>query len=175
MLRLYHPFFHLILGLVLLFMGRSLFWILVGAVGFLSGFELAEYFFVDQPFWVMVATGVCLGLVGLIMALIFQHIAIILTGILAGGLIGLELYLLLFPLAGDLRWMAFILGAFLGGILVEMFFSWMLIILSAIFGAMLLLEPFYTGPIFNHPIFWVLFITGMIIQSCQLEAKASKS
>jgi len=42
----------IILGTVLLALGRRLFWLFVGAVGFVAGLNLATHFFSDQPTWV---------------------------------------------------------------------------------------------------------------------------
>jgi uncharacterized membrane protein YuzA (DUF378 family) len=63
---------HLVVGAILLFFGRRLFWLFVGAVGFLSGFELAEQLFGVEPGWVAFAVGLLVGGAAAVLAMFFQ-------------------------------------------------------------------------------------------------------
>jgi len=52
----------LIVGLAVLLLGRRLFWLFVGAVGFLAGLQWARPVLGDQPEWVIVVAALVLWL-----------------------------------------------------------------------------------------------------------------
>src|SRR5690348_12988135 len=65
----------IVVGLLLLFLGRKLFWLFVGAVGFLVGVEVAATLFPHQPDWSLIV-GLILGLIGAVIAIFVQKISI---------------------------------------------------------------------------------------------------
>jgi len=165
MLKTQNPFIYLAVGLLLLFFGQQLFWLFVGAVGFLFGFELAGYYFTELPAWAMILIGIIMGLIGVVLALILQQAAIILGGIFAGGIIAVNLYGVLAAQTTDFFiWTFFITGGILGGLFMAFFFEWALVILSSLLGAMLIIEPFYEGSVINLITFIILFVLGVFFQ-----------
>src|SRR2546425_11285477 len=79
------PILSALIGAVILFFGRRLFWLCVAAVGFAAGVELAPHL-VHEPSTLMALTfALVLGFVGALLALFLQKIAIAVVGFLAGG------------------------------------------------------------------------------------------
>ena len=76
---------HGLIGIVLLALGRRLFWLFVGCVGFMAGLQMAQQYFGLQPSWVAWAAALLFGLVGALLALFFQKLAIVLGGFASGS------------------------------------------------------------------------------------------
>lgn len=74
-----------LIGIVILLFGRKLFWLCVAAVGFAAGVEIAPHL-VNEPSPLLALTvALVLGLIGALLALFLQKIAIAVLGFLAGG------------------------------------------------------------------------------------------
>src|SRR5437762_4747866 len=85
------PFVGALIGAVILFFGRKLFWLCVAAVGFAAGVELAPHI-AQQPSPLLALTlALVLGFVGALLALFLQKIAIGVVGFVAGGRLGVAL------------------------------------------------------------------------------------
>ena len=78
-------FLIIVLGLIVLLLGRNIFWLTVAIVGFLVGMEFAGMLLVDQPTWVLLAVGLGAGLVGAVLAVLVQRVAFGLAGFFAGA------------------------------------------------------------------------------------------
>src|SRR3954471_21107965 len=79
------PIASALLGAVILFFGRKLFWLCVAAVGFAAGVEIAPHL-VQQPTPLLALTlALVLGFIGALLALFLQKIAIAAVGFLTGG------------------------------------------------------------------------------------------
>ena len=74
-----------LIGIVILFFGRKLFWLCVAAVGFLAGIELAPHLVTEPSPLLQLGVALVLGLLGTLLALLLQKIAIAVVGFLAGG------------------------------------------------------------------------------------------
>ena len=151
------------LSLLLLFFGRKLFWLFVGATGFVVGMEGAATLFPHQNDWAVI-TGLILGLVGAVAAIFMQKIAIGIAGFLAGG------YFLMTALRGweiqspDASWISFLIGGAIGALLMYVVFNWALIILSSISGAHLIIHPFALKHEVAALAFFVLAMIGILTQ-----------
>jgi hypothetical protein len=157
--------YYLIAGIVLLILGRKLFWLFSGLVGFLLALNLAQQFFpaISQSTLVLVALAA--GVAGAFLAVMLQKIAIGLVGFLAGGYL---VYLLLPALPfhfGNLIWVLIIFGAILGAVLASSMFDWALIILSSAIGAGVIASHLNLPSPFPTVIAIASFILGLVIQS----------
>ena len=54
----------IMIGLMLLGLGYRVFWLFVASVGFVVGLQMAQLYFGLQPLWVMWASALLFGLVG---------------------------------------------------------------------------------------------------------------
>src|SRR5438132_12657733 len=74
-----------LIGAVILFFGRKLFWLCVAAVGFAAGVEIAPHLVHEPSPLLALAVALVLGLIGALLALFLQKVAIAVLGFLAGG------------------------------------------------------------------------------------------
>jgi len=158
--------FQSVLGLLLLLLGRKLYWLFVGVVGFVLGVRFGLMIFPSEPEVVVLVIAIIAGVIGAILANFAQRLAIAIAGFLIGG------YLVQYAV---LQWadptfafsglLLFIIGGILGVILILLLFDWALVILSSLFGAYLLLGAFNFGGIWQLLAFVILFLLGVFIQS----------
>ncbi len=158
------PIASVLFGAILLFFGRRLFWLFVAVVGFLFGLQFGADIMVGAEQWIVLLVAVVIGLVGAVLAVLLQRIAIIVAGAVAGGL-----FLMHLAAAGglneSLEIIAFIVGAIIAGILAAVLFEWALIVLSAITGATLIAGVFTLAPALIFLIALVLCILGIVFQA----------
>jgi len=104
--------------------------------------EIAQGLFLEQPMWMILLAGVGMGLVGAVIAIVYQRLAFVLAGFYAG------LFLTII-LAGELGLAAmsavtpFIIGV-LGAVLALLMTDWAIILLSSLAGAALIVTTFLT-------------------------------
>jgi hypothetical protein len=154
-------FINAILGGALLVAGRKLFWLFVGAAGFVTGFQLTTRFF-QGPEGVAIIVGLVVGVIFAVLAVFLQTIAIGIAGFLAGGYI-LQVLASMFGLdTASITWIIYIVGGIIGVLLVSFLFDWALITLSSLAGASLIVQAFNLER--SGLIFIILFLAGVIIQ-----------
>lgn len=107
-----------ILGGALLIAGRKLFWLFVGAVGFVVGMTLATMFVASDSEVLKLIIALIAGALGAGLALAMQSLAVGLAGFLAGGYGVLTLLNLMDWNLGNLQWLLVIVGGVFGAILV---------------------------------------------------------
>src|SRR5437667_2799935 len=73
-----------LIGAVILLFGRKLFWLCVAAVGFAAGVEIAPHLVHEPSPLLALAIALILGLMGALLALFLQKVAIAVLGFLAG-------------------------------------------------------------------------------------------
>lgn len=160
-----------LLGIPLLVWGRKLFWLFVGAVGFVSGFWLADRFLVTNKEWILLLVGLGLGLIGIMLALAVQKFALTLAGFAAGLYLGYRLVTSLSVNLAGWDWLVVVIGGVIGSLLILSVFEWALILLSSLIGASLITQVslqathLQTAP--RMIIFAVLVLVGVFIQSAQ--------
>ena len=166
----------ILLGVILLAFGRRLFWLFVGAVGFVGGTQFANKFMQGQPDETVIIFALVIGFVCAIMAIALRKIALGAAGFLVGG------YLLMTLLAvtgqehqvalavgnGGAQvapWLAFLVGGLLGAVLMNVIFVWTLIALSSMSGAALICESLRLNSQTISIIFTILVFVGVLAQS----------
>src|SRR5215467_12420183 len=162
------PTVSVLIGVAILLLGRKLFWLFVAALGFVFGSQLAVQIThqpPSSPVVLLVAIG--LGIVGAVLALLLQKIAIGVAGFIAGGRIALGLSAAFFshPPGNQI---IFLIGGILGAILFLALFDWALIFFSSVEGAHLITSAIVltqTGRVIS---FIVLVVVGIFVQSSML-------
>ena len=129
----------IVLGGVLLVLGRRLFWLVVAAVGFALGIFITPLLMPTSPEWMILIGGLILALFGLALALTLQKLAIGTAGFFAGAWVAAWLLRLFAIDPGKFQWLILIAGGIAGVILLATLFEWGLIWLSSLVGANLLL------------------------------------
>lgn len=152
-----------LLGIALLVAGRRLFWLFIGALGFITGLQLASL--VPQ---ISQGTALIIGLVlGVLFALLgifLQRIAVAIAGFLAGGFILTTLAARLGVGTDTLPWALYILGGIIGVLLVMLLFDWALIVFSSIAGAVLILNSLPSQTPAGGVILFLLVLIGILVQ-----------
>jgi hypothetical protein len=155
---------NLILGGALLVAGRKLFWLFVGAAGFITGVQLATRFS-QGPDWLALVIGLILGVIFALLAVFLQAVILWIAGFLAGGYVVSVLAATLgIELGGTTTWLVYVIGGVLGVILVSLLFDWALITLSSLVGASLIIQSFFAQGASSGILFILLFLAGVLIQ-----------
>lgn len=157
------------LGLLLLFFGRKLFWVFVGAFGFLAGLQIAGRVAQGQPELLLLLIAAGLGILCAVLAIVLQRVAVAVAGWFAGGYLAVRLALSLGWQTDSTLWVAFTIGAILAAILVSLLFDWALIVLSALTGAIIVSDALPWGRIVEIIAAAVLFALGALTQARLLE------
>jgi hypothetical protein len=128
----------IVVGLILLFWGRRLYWLFVAGIGFLTGLALAPDLLPSWPDWLILLAALVVAIVGAVVAILAQRLTIGLIGFVAGGGIGL-LLLRALGFGGDAGgWIAYLIAGVIGLVLMLALFEWALILLSSLAGANLI-------------------------------------
>lgn len=165
------PLVQALVGFASLFFGRLLFWLFVGAAGFVAGFELALTFLGDQALWLALIVALIAGVLGSIVAAFAQRLAVAAAGFVAGGYFLLNLVRLLGTAGGPPNTFSVVLyvtGGLLGAVLVSLLFDPALILLSSALGATLLTQAATAWLNLGRPliavVFVLLFFLGVAVQ-----------
>jgi hypothetical protein len=156
---------NLVLGVVLLTTGKKLYWLFVAVIGFVIGLTLANQYVQLTPWWLVYVVAMGTGIIGGILAIFLQHLAVALVGFIVGGYGALQVSGLLGIDAAPNNWMAFIIGGIVGLLLVASVFNWALYLLSAWGGATLVTNAIGLEATVGLVVFFALFVLGVIIQA----------
>lgn len=154
----------LFLGIIMLVRGRRLYWLFLGAVGFVVAFDLADHVIRGQSPSVKLAFAVIVGVLGAALAITFQKIAVLAGGFIAGGYLSMVLMKEIGVRADPYHWLLVIAGGLIGAFLMSVLFGWTLVVLSSAVGAVLILQAFHFRVGITHPLFVVLLALGIAMQ-----------
>ncbi len=157
--------FRVILGILLLICGRSLFWLFVAAIGFLAGASFVQQALPGQPEWVVLVVGLAVGIVGALLALVVPTVIGVVTGFVAGGYLALGLLELFGINLGGLAWLPFLVGGLAGAIIVLLLFDWAVIGLSSLAGAVTIVNVLALHGLAAIVVTAVLFFIGIALQT----------
>jgi hypothetical protein len=158
-----------LVGLLLLVLGRRLYWLFVAGIGFLYGLELAPRLLPGRSETVIVIIALALALVGALVAVAATKIVLGLIGFAAGGGIAVLLLGNLRIDSGAVALGVFVVAGLLGAVLLLVLFDWTLIALSSLAGASLLVMSaqrlLEIPPIAGTVLVLVLAVVGALIQA----------
>ena len=152
----------LILGCVVLLAGRNIFWLFIALAGFLVGFELAGVWLADKSLLLQVAAALGAGLLGALLAVIFERVAFALAGFYAAAYLALIMIDRLGVSAGEN--VIIIASGFVGALLAALVMDWAIIVLSALVGAAAIVATFALPPMIEIAVFIVLVAVGVAVQ-----------
>jgi hypothetical protein len=162
------PIISVIVGAAILLFGRKLFWLFVAALGFAVGLEVAAHITRDPAPWVILVIAIGLGLLGALLALLLQKLAIAVAGFIAGGRIAWALAAAFFVEHAHYRGITFVIGGILGALLLLALFDWVLILLSSVEGAHLITTGVVLPEKGSLILFIALAVIGVIVQGSML-------
>ena len=154
----------LIFGLLLVFNGRRVVWLVAGAAGFLLGLLISASLLEQTDPLIVVGISLIIGLLAGGLAQALGQTAIALLGLIAGG-VGAMYLMISLDWYDRSAWLAFGFGGLLGLILVTWLFDWAIILISTLIGAMLLTDAFDMGGQTAVLLFTALLIAGVAVQA----------
>src|SRR5262252_4885697 len=154
-----------IIGVVILFFGRKLFWLCVAAVGFAVGVEIAPLLVNESSSLLALVVALGFGVLGALLALFLQKVAIAVLGFLAGGKLACAIAAAFFVHYAQYSTIIFIVGGIIGAILLLVLFDWALIVVSSFIGAYLIESAIVLPPTGSTLVFIGLAIVGMFVQA----------
>ena len=167
------PILSALIGVVVLFFGRKLFWLCVAAVGFAAGMEIAPQL-VHEPSPVLQLTvALFLGFIGAFLALLLQKVALAVAGFLAGGKLAMALVTAFIAEGVRYPGITFIVGGIIGAILLLSVFNWALIVMSAVVGAYLISHIVVLPPTGATLLFVGLAAIGIIVQASTFRGRTT--
>jgi hypothetical protein len=167
------PIISVIVGAAILFFGRKLFWLFVAALGFAVGLEIAAYFMKEPPQWMTLLVALGCGVIGALLAILLQKIAIAVAGFIAGGRIAWALAATFFVDHAHYRGITFVIGGILGALLLLALFDWVLILLSSVEGAHLIGNGITLPDKGAMILFIALAVIGVVVQGSMLRRSRS--
>lgn len=157
------PLLALLAGLVLLVAGRRLFWLFVGLVGFITVYRWFEPYPGATPSgrWLL---AILAGIVGIVLAIFLQRVAIAVAGFFAGGWFAVQLLGLhmAHPRGGDL--LVFVIAGVIAAVLAMALFDLALIILSSLAGSDLIVGALHPRPGVAKLLLLGLAVVGIAVQ-----------
>jgi hypothetical protein len=161
-----------VIGVVILFFGRKLFWLCVAAVGFAAGLQIAPLLVNDASSLLALVIAVVFGILGALLALFIQKIAIAVLGFLAGGKLATAIAAAFFVQHAQYSTIIFVIGGIVGAILLLAVFGWALIVVSSFIGAYLIQSAIVLPPTGLTLVFIGLAILGIFVQAVSFRRRA---
>jgi len=159
------PLVGALIGIVVLFFGRKLFWLCVAAVGFVAGIELAPHLVTEPSPLLQLTVAIVLGIIGALLALFLQKIAIAVFGFLAGGKLAGAIAAAFFVHYAQYSAVIFVVGGLIGALLLLTLFDLALIVISSLIGAHLIQSAIVLPPAGSTIVFLGLAVIGMLVQA----------
>ena len=155
----------LLAGVCALLLGRRLFWLFVGAAGFVLGMDLAAMLFHDMPRSTVLLIALAGGLVGAVLASALKELMVGIAGFAGGAYLATQLLVVFMPRPGQNIWPAMLVGGILGAICLVGLFDWALIVLSSLVGAGFIVQAFPGRSAMTSVVFLALVVVGVAVQT----------
>lgn len=165
----------LLVGAGLLALGRKLFWFFVGGIGFVAGVALASRFLGSESDGVILLIGLVAGVVGALLTVMLQKLALGLAGFLGGGYVLLQLTELLSLSFEGYDWLVFIVGGIIGAGLIAYLFEWALVGISSLSGAAIIADTLSLEGSLQLVVLIALAVLGIVVQAGLLSKKKKKN
>ena len=151
----------LLQGTILLTLGRKVFWLFVGVLGYSAGLQIASQTFAADTSQML---AIMFGIIAAALAVFLKKIMIALAGFAAGALVTSSLLAILDQNLGGISSLLIILGGIIGIGLMIGIFDWAVIILSSLYGAGVVVGEFSLNNTVAIAAFIVLSLIGISIQ-----------
>ena len=161
-----------LIGVVILFFGRKLFWLCVAAVGFAVGVKIAPLLVNESSSLLALLIALIFGVLGALLALFLQKVAIAVLGFLAGGKLATAIAAAFFVQYAQYSTIIFVIGGIIGAILLLALFGWALIVVSSFIGAYLIQSAIVLPPTGSTLVFIGLAILGIFVQTASFRRSA---
>lgn len=160
-----HRLLAIAFGAVLVLAGRRIFWLVLGVVGFLFGFDLADRLLGLESQGLGLIIGLLAGLLGVFVAIFLQKFAVGVAGFVIGGYLTLTLLQAQPGSLSGFELLGFVVGGVICAFLALWLFEVALILLSALAGAALVVQGLGLEPAAATLGFLVLVVLGIAVQA----------
>ena len=167
------PILSILIGAVILFFGRRIFWLCVAAVGFAAGMQVAPHLMHEPTPVLQLSIAIVFGFIGALLALFLQKIAIAIAGFLAGGKLAMALVAAFIAEGARYPGIAFVIGGIIGAILLLALFDWALIVMSSVVGAYLIGQTIVLPQTGATILFIALAAVGIVVQAMAFRGKTA--
>ncbi len=165
----------ILVGAALLLFGRRLFWLFVGCIGFIAGFDIASDLFQGQSPALILLIAIGVGLLGAITSIFLQRVVVGIAGFFAGGyFLSSVAVAVLHTQQHAVEWIAYVIGGVFGVLLTVVLLDPALIILSSLAGATAISQNVPLKDANKGILFIGLLIFGIVVQATQYRG-ATKS
>jgi len=158
----YATVLQLIFGCIALLAGRNIFWLFIALAGFLIGFEFAGIWFVDQVWVLQISVALGAGLLGALLAVVFERVAFSLAGFYVAAYLAVIMIDRMGVTNGETAIIIF--SGLVGALLAALALDWAIIVLSALFGSAAIVSTFSMPPGIEVTVFIVLATVGIVVQ-----------
>lgn len=157
---------HAFLGALVLFFGRRLYWLAIGVLGFLMGTQFAGDLLAEAQPVVQLLAAVAAGLIGALLAIVFQRIAFAIGGFFAGAYLAHGIAANV-GVSSDLQVIWLALGGAVAAVIAALVMDWAIIALSSLVGAGAIVGALDVSEAVFVLLFVVLTALGVAIQAWQ--------
>ncbi len=161
----FSPVVQTMAGLLLLLLGRRLFWVFVGAIGFFVGSQIATVAMASTNDATVLGIALAGGIVGALLSLFLQRLAVMVAGGLALGMMAMRMAPLIGLHLDAGMAVAFIFAALLGAVLVNVIFGPALIVISSVTGAVMIAEALPLDGSLTPLLIVPLTVVGVLLQA----------
>jgi hypothetical protein len=155
----------LFLGAMLMIQGRKLYWLFVGGIGFFVTLTLLDAPYSGMSVQTANIIAVIIALIGAVIAIFLQRLAIFLGGFLGGGYLLIVAFELFGAQLGELNFFFFLIGGVVGALIVSSAFDRALIFFSSMLGAGMIVQAMNLTPLWRFVIVPLFAIIGMGLQA----------
>lgn len=155
---------YLAAGVLLLFFGRKAMWLFVALVGFLLAARFVPEMLPGQSQSVILTLSLIAGLLGALLAILLQKLAVGLAGLAAGAFITHTILGIASVAAGQNQWLLILAGALIGAVLAGSLFDWAMILVTSATGAVLIYQGLNLQLSFYYIILAGVMLLGIIVQ-----------
>jgi hypothetical protein len=168
----------ILIGIALLLLGRKIFWLFVAGMGFVVAMDLVTRLFVGPQTEALtpiaLVVGLVAGVIGALLAIFLQRVAIGVVGFLAGGYIVLSfLEIIGIGEITALSWVLAFVGGIIGLVLALVLLEWALIMLSSLSGAGLIAQSAGLNRPLAVLVFVIALIVGIVVQGRMLSREVA--
>src|SRR5258708_9794577 len=164
-----------LIGIAILFFGRRLFWLCVAAVGFAVGVGIAPLHINEPSSLLALLIALAFGVIGALLALFLQKVAIAVLGFLAGGKLTTAIAAAFFVHYALYSTIIFVIGGIIGAILLLAVFCLGLVVFSSFFRAAFFPSAILLPPAPSSLLFLFLPLGGTFFHARSFRRKSMLS
>ena len=155
----------ILIGFVVLVMGRQIFWVFIAGIGFALGLIYGEQFYAGQPDWMIFAISSIIAILGAVLAYTLQRLAGAIAGFVSGWYIANLLMGYFRVDFGQFDEIAPIIVGIIFAVLILAYFDWSVIIISSLAGSAIIVSGMRLPGNTELALLITFAIVGIVIQS----------